>query len=121
MPRWLSPIRLLVPILATSIVIALILALATAAPEQYRTPAMLALYTLCASSILVAGGAFLRRKRWINPTRHLEQAAARMARGEWDVRVQPHGADAMQRMATNLNQLAAQAHKQLSDLQQQRG
>ena len=29
--------------------------------------------------------------------------------------------DAMQRMAVNLNQLAAQAHRQLSDLQQQRG
>jgi two-component system phosphate regulon sensor histidine kinase PhoR len=44
-----------------------------------------------------------------------------MARGEWDVRVQPHGAPGVQRMAGNLNQLAAQAYKQLSDLQQQRG
>ncbi len=121
MRPWFLLTRLLLPILATSIVIAPILALAATAPEQYRTPSMLALYTLFASLILVTANIILRRRRWIQPSRCLEQAAARMARGEWDVRVQPHGSDAMQRMAVNLNQLAAQAYKQLSDLQQQRG
>jgi two-component system, OmpR family, phosphate regulon sensor histidine kinase PhoR len=121
MRPWFLLTRLLLPILATSIVIAPILALASTAPEQYRTPSMLALYTLFASLILVTANIILRRRRWIQPSHRLEQAAARMARGEWDVRVQPHGSEAMQRMAVNLNQLAAQAYKQLSDLQQQRG
>jgi two-component system phosphate regulon sensor histidine kinase PhoR len=107
--------------LAIGIVIAPAIALAAAAPAPWRTPAMLALYTVTVCLILASANAILRGKRWLNPTRRLELAAARMARGEWDVRVQPHGSDAMQRMATNLNQLAAQAYKQLSDLQQQRG
>jgi two-component system phosphate regulon sensor histidine kinase PhoR len=113
--------RLILPILATSIVIAPILGIAATAPAQYRTPAMLALYTLLASILLVSANAILRRRRWIQPSYLLERAVSRMTRGEWDVRVQPHGSDAMQRMAVNLNQLAAQAYKQLSDLQQQRG
>jgi two-component system phosphate regulon sensor histidine kinase PhoR len=44
-----------------------------------------------------------------------------MAGGDWNVRVQPHGSGAMRQMAANLNELAAQAQRQLSDLQQQRG
>ncbi|HEY1922976.1 MAG TPA: histidine kinase dimerization/phospho-acceptor domain-containing protein, partial [Tepidisphaeraceae bacterium] len=121
MRPWLVLTRLLLPTLAVSIVIAPILAIAATAPDQYRTPAMLALYTLFASLIIVSTSSILRRRRWILPSGRLELAAARMTRGEWDVRVQPHGADAMQRLAINLNQLAAQAHRQLSDLQQQRG
>jgi two-component system phosphate regulon sensor histidine kinase PhoR len=117
----LGLIRLLFPMLCTAVLIGVVVAVAAAAPDRWRTPAMLALYTLAASVTIVSASALVRRRRWLLPIRRLEQAAARMARGEWDVRVQPHGADAMQRMAGNLNQLAAQAHKQLSDLQQQRG
>jgi two-component system phosphate regulon sensor histidine kinase PhoR len=81
---------------------------------------MLALYAILVAGFLVLFAALLKRKMWINPVHRLESAAARMARGEWDVRVQPHGSSSVQRMAVNLNQVAAQAYKQLSDLQQQR-
>jgi two-component system phosphate regulon sensor histidine kinase PhoR len=114
-------VRLFFPLLWTGLVIGAAVALATAAPEPWRTQPMLVLYTLGASALLVLVSAMVRRRRWLLPLRRLELAAARMARGEWDVRVHPHGADAMRRMAGNLNLLAAQAQKQLSDLQQQRG
>ncbi|HEX4053177.1 MAG TPA: ATP-binding protein [Tepidisphaeraceae bacterium] len=114
-------VRFLLPVLGTGLVIGVVVAVAAIGPRAWHTPGMLALDTLGASVILVLAGVVLRRRKWVLPLSRLEQAAARMARGEWDVRVQPHGADAMQRMAVNLNQLAAQAHRQLSDLQQQRG
>jgi two-component system phosphate regulon sensor histidine kinase PhoR len=94
--------------------------LAVAAPDAWRTPGMLVLYVVAASLLLVVCGEFLRWRGWLVPISQLERAAARMARGEWDVRVQPHGAPGVVRMAANLNQLAAQADKQLSDLKQQR-
>jgi two-component system phosphate regulon sensor histidine kinase PhoR len=51
----------------------------------------------------------------------MEQAAMHMAGGNWDVRVEPHGSLTVRRMAGNINLLAAQAHKQLADLQEKRG
>jgi two-component system phosphate regulon sensor histidine kinase PhoR len=113
--------RLLLTILGAAVVVGAAVAAAAAAPPAWRTPPMLAAYTLAAALILVLCAAWLRRSRWIMPVRRMETAAARMARGEWDVRVHPHGSTAVQRLAVNLNQLAAQAYRQLSDLQHQRG
>jgi two-component system phosphate regulon sensor histidine kinase PhoR len=118
MPGFL---RLFLSVLAAALVIGAVTVLATAAPPVWRTPEMLVVYTVGAALVLVLGSAAIRRRAWKSPVLRLEWAAERMARGEWDVRVQPHGASGVQRMATNLNQLAAQAYKQLSDLQHQRG
>jgi two-component system, OmpR family, phosphate regulon sensor histidine kinase PhoR len=113
--------RLVLPVLGSGIVIGVVVAIAAVGPPSWRTPVMLAFLTLGASLILVFAGTVARRERWTLPLRRLDRAMARMARGEWDVRVQPHGADATRRMAGSLNQLADQAYRQLSDLQQQRG
>src|ERR1700722_983411 len=103
--------------LCITAVIGVAVALSVAAPPEWRTPPMLALYTLGAAAVLLLSGSLIHGKFWSRPIRRLERAASRMARGEWDVRVQPHGAPAIHSMAVNLNQLAAQAYKQLSDLQ----
>jgi two-component system phosphate regulon sensor histidine kinase PhoR len=108
-------------IIAVAIVVGAAIGLSVAAPPEWRTQPMLVVYTLGAAIILALGSAVMHQKGWALPVRRMERAAARMARGEWDVRVQPHGTTATQHMAVNLNQLAAQAYKQLSDLQQQRG
>jgi two-component system phosphate regulon sensor histidine kinase PhoR len=113
--------RLVFAFLGVTAVIAAAIVAATAAPSDWRTPTMLVVYTLSASIILVIAAEIVRRRGWLVPVSQMERAAARMARGEWDVRVHPHGDPGVQRMAGNLNQLAAQAYKQLSDLQQQRG
>jgi two-component system, OmpR family, phosphate regulon sensor histidine kinase PhoR len=113
--------RLIFSILAAAAVIGAAIFASVSAPAEWRTPAMLVAYALTAALILVLAGAMFRRRGWLIPVSQMERAAARMARGEWDVRVQPHGAPGVQRMAGNLNQLAAQAYKQLSDLQHQRG
>jgi two-component system, OmpR family, phosphate regulon sensor histidine kinase PhoR len=113
--------RLVFALVGAIVVIGLAIFAATAAPPEWRTPGMLAIYAVGASLIIVLAGEIIRRRGWLVPVSQLERAAARMARGEWDVRVQPHGDPGVQRMAGNLNQLAAQAYKQLSDLQQQRG
>jgi two-component system phosphate regulon sensor histidine kinase PhoR len=114
-------LRPFLTILGATVVVGAAVAAAAAAPPDWRTPPMLAAYSLAAALILVLAAACFRRARWIMPVRRMENAAARMARGEWDVRIQPHGSPGAQRLAVNLNQLAAQAHRQLSDLQHQRG
>jgi len=114
-------LRLFLTIVGAAAVVGATVAAATAAPPAWRTPPMLAAYTVAAALVLVLAAACIRRGRWIMPVRRMETAAARMARGEWNVRVQPHGSTGAQRLAVNLNQLAAQAYRQLSDLQQQRG
>jgi two-component system phosphate regulon sensor histidine kinase PhoR len=116
-----SPVRLILSVIGAAVVIGAALVWAAVAPPGWRTWQMLVVYTLGAAFILVTGSAAIRRRAWKTPVSRLEWAAQRMARGEWDVRVQPHGASGVQRMATNLNLLAAQAYKQLSDLQHQRG
>jgi two-component system phosphate regulon sensor histidine kinase PhoR len=113
--------RLFLTILGATVVVGAAVAAATAAPPVWRTPPMLAAYTVAAALVLVLSAACLRRGRWVMPVRRMETAAARMARGEWDVRVHPLGSTGAQRLAVNLNLLAAQAYKQLSDLQHQRG
>jgi len=113
--------RLFFTLLGTAAVIGATMLAASSAPVEWRTPVMLVVYAIAASLILVMASAILRRRGWLVPVRQMERAAARMARGEWDVRVQTHGVPDVQRMAGNLNELAAQAYKQLSDLQQQRG
>ena len=116
-----SLFRLFVAILAATAVVGGAVAAATLSPEEWRTPGMLAIYAAAAALVLVIPSAWLRRRGWAMPVRRMETAAARMARGEWDVRVHPHGSPDAQRMAANLNLLAAQAYRQLSDLQHQRG
>jgi two-component system phosphate regulon sensor histidine kinase PhoR len=113
--------RLAFAFVGTTAVIGAAVLAATLAPPEWRTPTMLVIYTVAAALVLVGADAAIRRRRWMLPVSQMERAAARIAQGEWDVRVQPHGDPGVQRMAGNLNQLAAQAYKQLSDLQQQRG
>jgi two-component system, OmpR family, phosphate regulon sensor histidine kinase PhoR len=114
-------LHLLVPLCLTAIVVVASLFLATSVPPQWHTPAMLCIYALIVSAIVVFTGAYLRVKLWESPVEQLGMAAERMGRGEWNVRVHPRGAGAVRHMAGSLNLLAAQAQKQLADLKQQRG
>jgi two-component system, OmpR family, phosphate regulon sensor histidine kinase PhoR len=111
----------LLRLIGAAAVVALAIDLATNSSAEWRTPQMLLLYVIAAALVLVLSSTVIRRRGWIEPMQRMERAAARMARGEWNVRVQPHGTAGAQRLATNLNQLATQAYNQLSDLQQQRG
>jgi two-component system phosphate regulon sensor histidine kinase PhoR len=115
MLRWLAAL------LGTSAIVAMAILLAESAQSAPRAPVMIAAYSLGAGMILLLGTAFIRRRTWRQPLRRLGEAAARLGRGEWNIRVQPHGAPPVRQMAGNLNLLAAQAQKQLADLQQQRG
>ena len=75
--------------------------------------AVLALFVLAMMSL-----ALLRQ--WIAPVRELASAAEQMAAGNWGVRVDPQGAHEIRFFSGRLNIVAAQAQKQLADLQHQR-
>jgi two-component system phosphate regulon sensor histidine kinase PhoR len=94
-------------------------------PQRYwadlRAPAWTVLIAGVVCALLataVLAGLLLRQ--WINPVRGLASAADRMARGEWDVRVEPRGAEDLRHFSGRLNVVAAQAQKQLADLRDQR-
>jgi two-component system phosphate regulon sensor histidine kinase PhoR len=112
-----AQLRWIIPLLLTAAVVGVVAELCGAA----ASPAIVAAWALGAAAAIGAAGALLRRWNWIDPLARLGQAARRMAGGDWNVRVQPHGSIPMRRMAADLNALAAQAQRQLSDLQQQRG
>lgn len=114
-------VRWLAALLGTSAVVAMAIVLAESAAPSRQGPVQIALYALGAGFVLLVGTTLIRRRTWKQPLRRLGEAAARLGRGEWNIRVQPHGAAPVRQMAGNLNLLAAQAQKQLSDLQQQRG
>jgi two-component system phosphate regulon sensor histidine kinase PhoR len=113
-------VRLLLGWLGAAALIVAVMFAADAAQAQGRSPGLLVAYSAAAALVLVVVSAFIRFRGWLWPIQQLQRAAARMARGEWDVRVEPHGAPGVQQMAGNLNELAAHAYKQLSDLQHQR-
>ena len=86
MLRWLAAL------LGTSAIVAMAILLAESAQSAPRAPVMIAAYSLGAGMILLLGTAFIRRRTWRQPLRRLGEAAARLGRGEWNIRVQPHGA-----------------------------
>jgi two-component system phosphate regulon sensor histidine kinase PhoR len=63
----------------------------------------------------------LLQQQWIGPTRDLARAAERMAAGEWQVRVDPAGADDLRFFSAKMNKVASHAQRQLADLREQRG
>ncbi|MDP9174777.1 MAG: ATP-binding protein [Planctomycetota bacterium] len=113
--------RLVLPFLGIALVVAtaVIVAVRTSSPTE-----LLQSLTLCSAAaafILVVVLVVMKWRNWQRPLDRLEQTAARMADGDWGTRATPQGSEGMRRMAANLNRLAAQAQKQLSDLQQERG
>ena len=110
-------LRWMIPLMATAAVVVLVEVMAQTRPS----PVVRVAWALAAAGVIVGAAALRRLKNWISPLARLGQAARRMAGGDWSVRVEPNGANAMRQMAANLNALAAQAQRQLSDLQQQRG
>jgi two-component system phosphate regulon sensor histidine kinase PhoR len=77
------------------------------------TAILLSILTLIAFALLL-------HWRWIAPVRVLAGAAEQMAEGKWETRVQPAGADDLRAFSSRLNIVAAQAEKQLADLNSQR-
>jgi two-component system phosphate regulon sensor histidine kinase PhoR len=75
--------------------------------------------TLSAGLLMTWLGILLHR-RWIGPVQSLSRAAERMAQGRWGTRVDPVGADEIREFSGSLNHLAAQAEKQLADLDARR-
>ncbi len=73
-----------------------------------------------AAGVLVGLLAILLQRRWVGPTRDLARAAAQMAAGRWDLRVQPCGSQELCSFSTRLNLVASQAQQQLADLKHQR-
>ncbi len=70
--------------------------------------------------VMVVLLAFILQRQWVRPTRDLTAAAAKMARGEWNARVDQYGAGDVRTLAAKMNQLAAQAENQLAELGRQR-
>jgi two-component system phosphate regulon sensor histidine kinase PhoR len=75
---------------------------------------------LGATVMMVGLLAFILQRQWVRPTRDLTSAAAKMAMGEWNARVDPYGAGDVRYLAGKMNQLAAQAENQLDELGRQR-
>jgi two-component system phosphate regulon sensor histidine kinase PhoR len=74
-----------------------------------------------ATTVMMVGLlAFILQRQWVRPTRDLTSAAAKMAMGEWNARVDPYGAGDVRYLAGKMNQLAAQAENQLDELGRQR-
>jgi len=75
---------------------------------------------LAATVLMVGLLALILQRQWIRPTRDLTSAAAKMAMGEWNARVDPYGAIDVRYLAGKMNQLAAQAENQLAEIGKQR-
>ena len=92
--------------------------------SQWRYPAPM----LTASLLAVAGAAavsglgaglvlwLMLRNQWVVPLRSLRDSARRMALGDWDGRATPGGAEDVRELAGELNELAAVARRQSSEL-----
>jgi two-component system phosphate regulon sensor histidine kinase PhoR len=70
--------------------------------------------------VMVALLGMILQRQWIRPTRDLTSAAQRMAKGDWNARVDPYGAGDVRFLATKMNELAAQAENQLAEIGKQR-
>ncbi len=73
-----------------------------------------------AAVLLVTIMGLVLRRQWIAPVRALAQTTDRMARGHWDARAEPRGAEDLRIFSHRLNLAAEQAEQQLSDLNHQR-
>ena len=112
--------KCLIPLAGVAVLIAIAAEAAAVAPPGWR------LVTIVSASVLGAGllvlvASQILRWLWLSPVRHLEEVITRMANGDWSERAQPQGTEVVRMMAGNLNLLASQVQKQLTDLQQQRG
>ena len=72
------------------------------------------------TAVMLALLGLILQKQWVTPTRAVSAAAARLASGHWDARVEPRGSDDVRHLATRLNHLAEQAGYQLAELKRQR-
>ncbi len=113
--------RFISQLLGASLVIGAAVFIASTGPPELRGTWGLIICTLIAAIILVIANALLRWHNWLVPIRQIQQSAARMASGDWNTRVNPTGSTIIRQLAADLNLLGAQAQKQLTDLQQQRG
>jgi two-component system, OmpR family, phosphate regulon sensor histidine kinase PhoR len=59
---------------------------------------------------------WLIRQNWMLPSRKLLRNAEQLASGNWQTRVHPQGADELQMLGSRINSLAAEAQKELADL-----
>ena len=75
---------------------------------------------LTATVLMVVLLGVILQLQWVRPTRDLTIAASKMARGEWDARVNAYGAGDVRYLAGKMNQLGAQAENQLAEIGKQR-
>lgn len=89
--------------------------------QQFAMPAwvIVSAAVLCAL-IVMSGLAWMLQRQWVSPVQGLRSAAARMASGHWDTRVESRGADELRLLSEKLNVLAANAQQQLADRDTQR-
>jgi signal transduction histidine kinase/PAS domain-containing protein len=85
---------------------------------QWFGPVLLmALVAGIVAMVLVAGAFyFWVVRQWLLPSRKLVRCAEQLSGGQWQSRVQPEGAGELQLLASRLNALGAEAHKELADL-----
>ncbi len=74
---------------------------------------------LIGSGILTSIVAALIHRRWVLPIRRLSDVTTRMG-DDWSARLEPAGADEIHALTLRVNQLAAQAQRQLADLNARR-
>ncbi|MFN9506828.1 MAG: ATP-binding protein [Rubrivivax sp.] len=71
--------------------------------RQYRGIVLTALLL----TLLAVAGAVWAGRRWLRPVRDVQQAARRVAQGEFDVRLEPHGNDELADLSRDINAMAA--------------
>jgi two-component system phosphate regulon sensor histidine kinase PhoR len=121
MPTWPLWARLLLPFFLLWMLIAGVsLGMMYLAISGSTAPWLAATAGVGAIFILLTLVALILQKQWVRPTRDLTAAAAKMAGGEWNARVDPYGAGDMRFLAAKMNNLAAQAENQLAELGRQR-
>jgi two-component system phosphate regulon sensor histidine kinase PhoR len=121
MPLQSTVFRWCVAVVAVVALIGAILWETASGPGFWRTPGAVTLSTAGLSAVILIVSSLFWRSYWLRPIRRIERAASKLSSGDWGIRVEPSGAEGVRRMANNLNLVAGQAQKQLSDLQQQRG
>jgi two-component system phosphate regulon sensor histidine kinase PhoR len=113
-------VNCLIPLAGVAVLIAIAAEAAAVASPPWRWAVILSA-SLAAAGLLLLVVSQFQRWLWLLPVRHLEDVISRMTSGDWSERAQPQGNQVVRAMAGNLNLLAAQVQKQLTDLQQQRG
>ncbi|HEY7086768.1 MAG TPA: ATP-binding protein [Tepidisphaeraceae bacterium] len=72
------------------------------------------------AALLMLCLALILQRQWIGPVRDIAGASEKMAAGRWQTRVDPAGAEEVRFLGSRFNVMAAQAQKQLADLNHQR-